>query len=105
MRTHVDRLPFDWKNPVGYLVAVFCQSALLLNPVRYMACMLTLVLATCILLLALIKEGVGVLRKINDNAKRPRSQQQQQQHTLELLADFIRMHTDAKQLSDIRKHI
>lgn len=79
---HILRLPYDWKNPIGYLVAV---SALLL-----WALFGVFMFAT-----ALVKDLNGVLHSINSmiNDKESRNEMYKE------LSEFIRIHANAKQLS------
>lgn len=100
MWNHFERLPFDWKNPVGYLIAVLCQCTLLINAFRYVACLMTLGIASYIYTFKLLDEALRILPAINDSVKKSKTHQQQQ-HTFKLLVNFIRLHADIKQLSEL----
>lgn len=101
------RLPFDWKHPIGYLFAVAFQCMLILNPLRYIACILSLEFANYVFTSAMSKEMINDLRTLNESTKASQSQKQQQQqqqqqlNTFQLLTKFIRTHSNGKQFSKI----
>lgn len=92
---HILRLPYDWKNPIGYLVAVSALLLWALFPFQYMGCIITLAFGVFMFATALVKDLNGVLHSINSmiNDKESRNEMYKE------LSEFIRIHANAKQLS------
>lgn len=90
------RLPFDWKNPIGYSFAVIIQYLLTARVLTFGAGAMALGYGTFLVLLSLAKDTEGDLNLINKSPKAKRDQTL----ILERLSEFIQNHSHAKQLSD-----
>lgn len=63
------RFPFDWKNPLGYFIAVYLQFIIVSMPLQYMGCFLTFALTAFLYSLSLAKNMTNNLRSVDKNAK------------------------------------
>lgn len=95
---NMNRLPFNWKNPIGYLIAVALECTLLLNPLRYMATMMTIGFAIFVFAIEFSSTIVDDMRALNKCAKVKRSQQK---HIHDLLSHCIDTHSDVKKFSKL----
>ena len=89
------RLPFDWKNPIGYLIAAPFQYTLLLNPLRYMATMVSLGVGTFLFTHSMTEDGKADLRLANEAAHKTETSDEMFEH----LSRFLHAHSDVKELS------
>lgn len=96
MRTY--RVPFDWKNPFGYLIAIAIQIGMMIQPARYIVCMLGIGFASYLFEIELIEKSISSLRTLNYNLKHGRQSNVQ---IFEFLCKWIRFNSDGKQLSKI----
>lgn len=103
-RVNVYRLPFDWKNPVGYLIAVAFQCALIVSPLRYITCMMSIGFAIYVVTAAISRATITDLQSINESINAPRREPDQQSLCADMfkrLIKFIVIHSDAKQFSKL----
>lgn len=63
------RLPFDWKNPLGYLIAIYLQFIVVSMPLRYMGCFVTLALTSFLIGMCFADDMKNDLKSIDENAK------------------------------------
>lgn len=89
------RLPFDWKNPLGYLVAVAATSIMASDPLHYMGCFLFLFYGVYMFSISIVKDLKGQLHSINKLARGKKCRADMYKK----LSKFIRLHADIKQLS------
>lgn len=89
-------IPFDWKNPIGYLIAVILQLIVTLYSMCYMGSFLSLAFGTFLFTISIAKDLKSILISINKRVnKKPKNSQ-----LLKLLIKFHQLHTDLKQLSN-----
>lgn len=89
---------------MGYLIAMALECMLLLNPLRYMAIMMTVAFAIYVFAIEFVDEILDDIRSINKCARVKRSQQQQKQkkkHMHDLLFNCIETHSDVKKFCNI----
>lgn len=89
------RLPFDWKSPTGYVIAILLQFIIVFYECSYLACFLTLALGIYLFILSFAKDMIDELQTINDRVKMENSIAQIRNQ----LNEFITMQSDIKELS------
>lgn len=90
------RIPFDWKNPTGYLVA---DTALILCggiPLQYVACFIFLPFGVFMFQTEIVKDLERMLHTVNKMARAKTFRMRMYKK----LSQFIRLHADTKQLSE-----
>lgn len=96
------RLPFDWKNPIGYLIATVIQLEMIKNSFRYTVSMLAIGIAFYMFSIMLVKDVIDNLQPlIFDSEASKLHRMLQQKEPSELLSNFIRIFSNAKQFSTI----
>lgn len=89
------RFPFDWKNPLGYLVAVYLQHAM----IKYMFILISLLTSlgsgAFMFCLTALDDITDCLKSVNGYAKTKGKQSK----AIERIAQYIQLHSDIKQLS------
>lgn len=90
-----NRMPFDWKNPTGFLVAVIIQYIFDVITLSVSAWSAALNIGAVLFIFTLIKDIRRSLKPINDNAKSTTRKRQAMQQ----LSDYIQLHSNVKQLS------
>lgn len=68
------RLPFDWKNPLGYSLAIPIEFFGLYLANRYLACFLLFAFGEFLFALAFCKDMLNSLHTINENGKAKRAE-------------------------------
>lgn len=94
------RLPFDWKHPIGYLVAMIITYIIVCYAYIVIACTVTLGIGAFCYVISATKEIQRILNSINHNAH------PNENHVNELkilFSEYIHAHRVAKQLSRIYK--
>lgn len=95
---NIIRLPFDSKNPIGYSIALALECTMLLNPLRYLAVLVTLGFANYKFAKEIANDAIDYIHLFSECAKARRPQQKQQQYMIELLSHWVCIHSDAKEL-------
>lgn len=90
-----ERLPFKWRNPVGFLIAIVMEYAILLYALIVTASILSMAIASFLYAVALSRDIKGSLFAFNLNAQA----KVDQPILLDQLTEFIEVHSSAKQLS------
>lgn len=91
----VCRLPFDWKNPFGYLIAASFQYTVAVHAAIFLTCISTLGLGAFLFTIAVNKVCTQNSLVICKKAKYRKSQR----HVLRRLLEFVQFHSSVKQLS------
>lgn len=90
----IKRFPFEWKNPLGYLIAIGIQYAITAYGVLIGACIISLGIGSFLYVIASTKCIRGNLfainRCTNDSDK---------QHIWDQFIEFIQYHSRVKQFS------
>lgn len=84
------RFPFDWQNPIGYLIAMFFEYIILGYQIFIDGCILALAMSACWFIISATKEIQRILHSIKHTT-----------HTNELIvlfAEFVDTHGVSKQL-------
>lgn len=92
------RLPFDWKTPSGYLIAVIFQSMLAAYHFFLTSTITTFGIGTYLFLLSPIEDI-----KVNFDStthRKPNMQRTPRIRNVRKLCEFVEIHADSKQLSD-----
>lgn len=89
------RLPLEWKNPFGYVIAIAVQFEITLIILRYIECFLTLGLAGLLLAFYTIKDIKNDLNLFNGIAKAKKSQSR----SYKKLGKWIYFHINLRELS------
>ena len=88
------RFPFDWKNPIGYLIAVGLQLIMVFIALHYVACFLTLAIGSVMFSLSIAEDIKDSLIFIDESAK----SKQSLPHMMKQLIELIRF-TNLRKLS------
>lgn len=89
------RLPYDWKTPLGYSLAMLEQSIAAYSSCASVVSMGSFFIGCCWLIISFVKDITNELNLLNDNATSGQSDGK-------LLMDFIKVvkrHANVKQLS------
>lgn len=86
------RFPFDWRNPVGFMIAMTTQYVMFLYGIKVPACVLALSIGSYLYSIALSKDVKGSLFMFKRNIQ----SKADQSLLLEQLAEFIDLHSNAK---------
>lgn len=89
------RFPFDWKNPVGFLIAISIQYTMFKYGSRICTCFFALSIGSQLYAIALSKAIKGSLLSINQNNQA----KSDEPILLEQINEFIELHSNAQQLS------
>lgn len=98
-KKHMQRLPFDWKNPIGYLMAVALQIQIASVLIQYIETFLTLGFAGLLFIFSLVKDLINDLKRFNKTAK---SKKSQLPTVKELLANLICYDINLTELSSTK---
>lgn len=92
------RFPFDWRNPIGYLVTTVYHYIALQRILGFFGLAVALLIGGFLYGIAIVYDMKTVLKSTNDNgiAGEPNKLQ-----TLKKLNEFIGLHAMMKELSDI----
>lgn len=90
------RFPFDWRNPIGYLIALSSQFIADTYFFIFVACVIAFGLGIFLFLLAAAKDIKTDLRLLNKCAKITKNQLR----SLKRLSDFIEFHLRLNELSN-----
>lgn len=90
------RLPFHWRNPIGYVIVVIVEYTMSVYFFALVASLTSLALGSCFFALTFAKDIIGDLNSISKSVKNHKN------HTeiFEQFTGFIRIHSLSKQLSD-----
>lgn len=89
------RLPFDWKNPKGYLIAVVIQYIFTFNTTFAAASVVTLLIGAYIAISLLVHDLINTIGSFHKNIQQKKNRNK---CPAQLFA-FITLHSSAKQLS------
>lgn len=95
------RLPFDWKNPIGYSFTICLQIVTVTFLLWFLASLLSLALGNLLFIWSFIKEWKCDLHSLNEMLKTEKFKAD----ILKELTEFIRAHSNIKELSKIRSII
>lgn len=65
----IKRVPFHWKTPIGYLIAVVLQLLILAYPARFVSWMLSLAMGGYLFAMSLVNDIKEMIDSINENIK------------------------------------
>lgn len=89
------RLPFDWKNPSGYFMAICLEGIVGLPVLHYFAFCVSFGLCGYLFSIAFVKDLKSDMRSLNEAAKIKKSEVDCFKH----LKEFVHLHADGVQLS------
>lgn len=92
------RTPFDYKNPIGYSIAVALQLRFAVIPLRYIQCFLTLGFAGLLFSFSIVKDLNHSLKLFNRMASKKAKTKQNQSELMDALFELIRF-TNLRELS------
>lgn len=91
------RFPFDWKNPIGYLISVSWNSIVIFVLFRFLTCMVPLALGAYLFVFSVNNDWEHVIRTLGKRkATKP-----SKVNIFKRVTEFIRSHSNMKQLSRI----
>lgn len=90
------RFPFDWKNPIGYLLAITVEYIILAYECFVVACILALAFGGYWFVITGTEEIQCILHLIDDKSQ---SKKNESNELKALFAEFVDMHAFTKQLS------
>lgn len=89
------RLPFDWRNPQGYLFAIFIEFLVAFCVLSFIACFSTFAFGAFMFALSFVKDLIAEVNYINKCVRTKRSETK----VLKRFVKSIALHADMKQLS------
>ena len=63
------RYPFDWKNPIGYSIAIALTLYLMLKIVDHVRFLLSFSIAATVFIITIVKDLICKLNEVNENLK------------------------------------
>lgn len=87
----INRFPFDWKNPFGYLIAVITEYMIVMSSVLTAGSALTCGIGFYLFIIAMSKNIKANLRSMDRKADRKR-----RNHILKQLIEFLAFHSRVK---------
>lgn len=91
-----ERFPFDWRNPLGFFIAISIQYTVATHLLAICACVMNLAVGSFLYAIGLCDFIKGYLLSINQNARA----RADPSILLEQLTEFLEMHSSLKQLSE-----
>ena len=88
------RLPFDWKNPFGYLIAIASQTMMTAYGLTFLVSVGSFGIGSYSILKALTRDIIRLLLTIDESAESEKNHK----CILKLLSELIQYHSDVKQL-------
>ena len=89
------RFPFDWKNPIGYLIACTLQFILLIYLFHAAAFCVSIEIASYLLLISLTKDIKNTVYDMNSS----QSDTKLRSTFLKQICEFVQFHANAKRLT------
>lgn len=96
---HLQRIPFNWKNPIGYVIAFFIQSGSHYFVLQAVIVNLCYFMGVCEFLMAFTKDMEAELVAINECNKTENCEKEVEKR----LGDFIKLHSETKEYINISK--
>lgn len=93
------RLPFDWRNPTGYLLAIVIEFLVAFCVLSFIACFSTFAFGSFMFALSFAKDLIAEVNSINKCMRTGKSETK----ILKRFVKSIALHADMKQLS-VRVH-
>lgn len=91
----IGRFPFDWHNPIGYIVAVVLQSTWGMYTLCVILYQTSFFIGSCWMLVSLAEDITCELQTVNQIDGNPTE-------FTEKFMNFIQLYSDSKQLREIR---
>lgn len=85
------RLPFNWKNPIGYSIAVVVQLHMVSLCLRYIDCVMILGFAALLFAFTFVKDIKGDLERFNRLAKIKKTQDRSMKPLCEIIGFQIEL--------------
>lgn len=89
------RFPFDWKNPIGFLVATVFEYMTMTCEYTFVSCSFTFGFGNFFFIVSATQDLKNNLKSINELAVVQNNRRQ----TLKRISEFIRFHSSLKRLS------
>lgn len=96
MSKYCFRLPYDWKSPIGYLVAIFAQFLSIRFPIQYIGFFFAFAFSAFMFGISSVKDLKDKLHSINGMTGNKKSRRKMYKK----FSEFIRTHANTKQLSE-----
>lgn len=90
------RFPFDWTNPIGYLIAIFIEAILIWVPINDTAASWSFTIASFVFGLSSAKDLTRGLKRFNKNMKR----KQAPCHIMKQLTELLDFYSCLKRYAD-----
>lgn len=90
------RFPFDVKNPIGYTMAVILEYLLAFNVDLFAMCIMVIAIGSSVTLISVTQDLNVSLKNLDKSAMMKDSPLE----IVQQFNEFIRFHSNAKQLSD-----
>lgn len=92
----LDRFPFDWKTPFGYVIASAVQNIIMTYALSIGGCIVVFGIMCYLFLMGAIKSMTVGLLKISKKTRKRRHQKL----TMQQLIEFFQFHSHMQQLSE-----
>lgn len=93
--TSIDRIPFDWRNPLGYLFAAILLSPSIFYCPIVVFCDLFLAFGVCCHLIAFTHDIKSEIEEFHDQSKIDMNKSE----FIKIFRDIVELHSTTKQLS------
>lgn len=90
------RFPFDWNNPIGYVVALFIEYITVVAATVIALAIVTPIIASCIMIISLTKEVKYSVREIRKCV----ASKENRLKVNDLFPGLIEFHSDAIRVSE-----
>lgn len=95
------RLPFDWKNPMGYMCASAIQFMVYVCMFSLMASLLSVGIGAFLFAVRATNDITANLKLINESTKT----KQNLKNVPKYISDFVQYHGDVKELSELQNRL
>lgn len=91
------RFPFDWNKPIGYLIAVALECAVVLIATLIAICIIAPVFGSIFMLISVAKSLKDFVTSIREKANHKKARVQ----SMKQISDFIELQSNAIKLNEI----
>lgn len=91
----MNSLPFEWKNPIGYTIAVILESMVAFNLLYFMACFLSIPLGSYFF----VNSNNGLMKNDLESINKMANDKKSASDIFEPFSRFIRSYAETKQLN------
>lgn len=97
-------MPFDWKTPFGYLIALLCETSAFYSTVLVCVPLICILVGPCILFMSMAKDITDELRLLDGIGETNRCERRIKErfcHVVQMFADVKQLISEFNQISEV----